>query len=132
MKAPPRPSEAAPGLEKSNRRLAFAVDDAFYGLGPGEGYLESIRPQLAALDRTQVDHAIQAHLNSPGMYMVFITADAEAFKELLLSGDATFITYNSDPAAEIAAEDELIANFPIDVAEEDITIMGIEEVFEGN
>jgi zinc protease len=112
-----------------SRRLSFAVDDAFYGLAPG--YLASIRPELAALDKATVDAAIRRHLASEGMYMVFITADAEAFKELLLSGEGTYITYSSEPTAEIVGEDHEIANFPIDVAEEDIRILDISEVFEG-
>lgn len=111
------------------RRLSYAVDDAFYGLKPG--YLASIRPELAKLDKAQVDAAIRRHLDTEGMYMVFITADAEAFKQLLLSGDPTPITYAGEPSPEILAEDEEIASFPIPVAEEDITIMDISEVFEG-
>jgi hypothetical protein len=113
-----------------SRRLRFAVDDAFHGLGRN-GYLASIRPELAALDRAAVDAAIGRHLASDGIYMVFITADAEALKELLLSGEGTYITYSSEPPPEITQEDHEIANFPIDVAEEDVRILDISEVFEG-
>ncbi len=63
--------------------------------------------------------------------MAFITADAQALKEMLLSGEGTYITYAGEQPPEIVAEDEEIANFTIDVAEEDITIMDISEVFEG-
>lgn len=110
------------------RRLAFAVDDAFYGLEPG--YLASIRPELARLNKPVVDEAIRRHLDSPGVYFVFITADAEALKALLLSGEPTPITYAGQPSPEIIAEDLEIAAFPIEVAEEDITIMAITDVFE--
>ncbi|GMR13721.1 MAG: hypothetical protein BMS9Abin29_1936 [Gemmatimonadota bacterium] len=113
-----------------SRRLAFKIDDAFFGLGENE-YLASIRPELAKLNKETVDAAIRRHLDSDGMYMVFITADAQAFKKLLLSGEGTYITYAGEQPPEIVAEDEEIANFPIDVAEEDITIMDISEVFEG-
>lgn len=114
-----------------SRRLAFAVDDAFYGLVGPRGYLAAIRPELAKLDKERVDGAIRTHLASPGMYLVFVTSDAEALKALLLSGAPTPITYNSDPSAELAAEDVEIASWPIRVAPEDITILPIAEVFEG-
>jgi zinc protease len=116
--------------DTTSRRLAFAIDDAFYGLEGDAGYLAAIRPELAKLDKARVDAAIREHLAAPGYYMVFITADAEAFKALLLSGDATGITYNGEQPPEILSEDEEIANFPIPVTEDAITIMSISEVFE--
>lgn len=112
------------------RRLAYRVDDAFFGLGEN-GYLASIRPGLAALDKESVDQAIREHLGSDGMYVVFITADAQALKELILSGEATYIEYAGEQPPELLAEDEEIANHPIAVAAEDIVIMDIAEVFEG-
>ncbi|MDH3458663.1 MAG: insulinase family protein [Gemmatimonadota bacterium] len=111
-----------------NRRLAYAVDDAFYGLR--SGYLASIRPGIAALTLDQVNAAIRRHLQDQNMYLVFITADAEAMKQKLLSGTLTPITYAGEKSPEHMAEDEAIASFPIPVAAENITIIGINEVFE--
>ncbi|MGD2216549.1 MAG: pitrilysin family protein [Gemmatimonadales bacterium] len=112
-----------------SRRLAYALDDAFYGIG-GDGYLESIRPGLAALSLEGVNESIGDHLQYDNMYIVFITRDAEAMKAKLLSGVATPITYAGERSAEHMAEDELIASFPIPVTEDNITIIGIDEVFE--
>ncbi len=111
------------------RRLAYAIDDAFYEI-PGDGYLSSIRPGLEELNANRVNAAIQRNLQYDNMYIVFITADAEGMKQKLLSGVATPITYAGDKSADHMAEDELIASFPIPVDEEDITIIGINEVFE--
>jgi hypothetical protein len=113
-----------------SRRLSYAVDDVFYGLGPGNGYLESIRPALAALDKATVDAAVEKHLGYSGMYVVFITSDAEAVKELILSGRPTPITYAGQQPPEVLQEDIEIAAYPIEVAPEDIRIMDISEVFE--
>ncbi len=113
-----------------SRRLAFAIDDEFYGLEGDDAYLAAIRPELAKLDKAGVDNAIRSHLGAQGMYMVFITADAEAFRDLLLSGETTPITYAGNQPPEILAEDEEISTFPIPVRPEDITIMDISEVFE--
>jgi zinc protease len=112
-----------------SRRLGYAMDDAFYALGRN-GYLESIRPGIAALTLDQVNGAIKRHLQYDNIYLVFITADAEAMKQKLLSGEPTAITYTSEKPAELLAEDQEIASFPIPVSEDKITIMGIDEVFE--
>ncbi len=111
------------------RRLAYAIDDEFYGLG-SNGYQEWIRPGIAGLTVEQVNAAIRRHLQYDNMYVVFITADAEAMKRKILSGEPTPITYNSEKSPEHMAEDELIASFPIPVREENITILGIDDVFE--
>jgi zinc protease len=112
-----------------SRRLGYAVDDAYYGMRES-GYLESIRPGIAALTLEQVNAAIREHLQYDNMYLVFITADAEEMKQALLSGAATPITYAGEKPAELMAEDEEIASFPIPVREENITVIGIDEVFE--
>lgn len=112
-----------------SRRLAYAVDDEFYGLGR-PGYLASLRPGLERLTLDGVVAAVRENLQYDNLYLVFITADAEAFKQKLLSGEATPITYAGERSAEHMAEDAEIAAFPIPVEEANITIMGIDEVFE--
>jgi zinc protease len=110
------------------RRLGYAVDDEFYGLEPG--YLSAIRPAIEGVTVEQVNEAIGRHLQYDNMWVVFITDDAAGMKRKLLRGVATPITYAGEKPAELLAEDELIASFPIPVEEEDITIIGIDEVFE--
>lgn len=112
-----------------SRRLAYAVDDAFYTIADG-GFLASIRPGLAGLSLSQVNQAIKQHLRYENMYIVFITQDAEGFKRKLLSGAPTPITYAGAKPPELLAEDEEIARFPIPVKEENVRIIGINDVFE--
>jgi zinc protease len=112
-----------------NRRLAYRVDDAFYGLDE-PGFLASLRPELNALTQADVNAAVRRHLDSDGMYLVFITRDAEGFRQKLLSGEATPITYAGPQPDRILAEDRIIARYPIPVRAEDITVLRIEEVFE--
>ena len=112
-----------------SRRLAYKIDDEFYGVG-GDGFLASIRPGLADLSLEEVNQAIRKHLQTGNMWVVFITADAEGMKELLLSGEPTPITYAGQKPDELLAEDAEIAAFPIPVDEDDITMLGIEEVFQ--
>ena len=112
------------------RRLGFAVDDAFYGMPP-PGFLRSVRDQIASLDQAEVDAALKRQLASNGLYLVFITRDAEALRKKLLSGDATTIRYAGEQPAEVLEEDRAIASFALPVTEAKIEIFDISEVFEG-
>jgi zinc protease len=111
------------------RRLGYAVDDQFYGIG-SPGYLASLRPLIDKTTPAQVNAAIKKHLHDDAMYLVVITANAEAFKTKLLGGDATAITYAGQRPAELLAEDKRIAAFPLNVKAGDITILPIDKVFE--
>jgi zinc protease len=71
-----------------SRRLAYTVDDAFYGI-PAPGYLAEIRPGLDATTPEGVNQAIRRHLQYGNMWMVFITRDAPHLRQLLLDGTAT-------------------------------------------
>mgnify|MGYP001016437504 CR=1 FL=1 len=112
-----------------SRRLAYAIDDAFYGI-PAPGFLASIRPGIAQLTPEQVNAAIREHLQAGNMYVVFITADAQAMKRKLLSGRPTPITYAGERSQAVLDEDREIAAFPIPVRAEDITILPIDQVLE--
>lgn len=112
-----------------SRRLAYRMDDAFYGLGR-PGFLASIRPGLETLDAGTVNEAIRHHLQAGNLYLVLITADAEGMKQKLLDATPTPITYAGPQPPEVLEEDQEIAAYPIPVDDEDITILPIEEVFE--
>lgn len=112
-----------------SRRLGYAIDDAFYGIDE-PGYLRTLRAKLDAATPEQVNAAVRKHLQYEDMYLVVITADAEAFKQKLLSGAATPITYAGERSAELLAEDKIIASLPIKVGESDIRIIPIDKVFE--
>lgn len=112
-----------------SRRLAYAVDDAFYGID-APGFLQSVRPELADLSLDEVNQALEDHLQYRNLYMVIITSDAQGMKDLLLSGDPTPITYAGDKPDELLQEDQEIARFPIPVKAENIRIIPIDQVFE--
>ena len=112
-----------------SRRLGYAVDDEFYGIR-APGYLASLRGMIDATTATEVSAALKTHIQDENLYLVVITANAEAFKKKLLSGEATSITYAGQRPAQLLAEDKIIASFPIKVKETDITIMPIDSVFQ--
>ena len=111
-------------------RLAYAVDDAFYGTSE-PGYLQTVRPSLEALTVNEVNDAIGEHLQLENVHIVFITNDAEGLKQKLLSGEPTPISYAGEQSQALLDQDEEIMRFPIPVTEEDITILQIDEVLEG-
>jgi zinc protease len=112
------------------RRLAYDVDDAFYGI-PDPGFLAGLRGRIHDLTPSQVNDAVRRHLDHRGSYqIVIITSDAEGFRQKLLAGAPTPITYAGERSAELLAEDIEIAAYPIPVRPEDITIIPIGEVLE--
>jgi zinc protease len=111
------------------RRLAYRIDDVFYGL-PEPGFLASIGPGLDALTVETVNAAIKRHLRARNMSVVFITQDAEGMKKKLLEGTGTPISYAGKQPQEVLDEDKIIASYPIPVTPDDIVIMNIDEVFE--
>lgn len=112
-----------------NRRLAYRVDDAFYGI-PDPGFLASTRPGLDGLTLDEVNAAIRRHLQAEDLYLVMITQDAEGMKQKLLSGEPTPITYAGAQPEHVLEEDREIASYPLPVTEADITVVRVEDVLE--
>ena len=111
------------------RRLAYAIDDAFYGVEPG-GFLGSLAAAIDAVTPEQVNTAIRRHLRADSFHLVVITSDAAAFKRKLIGGQATPITYVGERSAKVIEEDESIARWPIKVTDEDVTLIEIDRVLE--
>lgn len=112
-----------------NRRLGYAIDDEFYGIGK-PGFLQSLKAAIDNVTPQQVNAAIKKHLQHDNLYLVIVTADAAAMKAKLLSGAPTSITYAGQRPASLLEEDKAISALPIKVAEADITIVPIDKVFQ--
>jgi zinc protease len=112
-----------------NRRLAYRLDDLFYGLDE-PGFIAGIKPGLEALTLEKVNAAIKRHLQAKNLAVVFITQDAQGMKQKILSGEPTPITYTGQQPREVLEEDKVIASWPIPVKPEAIRVMKIDEVFE--
>ncbi len=111
------------------RRLAYRLDDAFYGIR-APGFLASTKAGLDALSLERVNEAVRKHLQAKNLWVVFITQDALAMKKKLLEGTETAITYAGKQPQSVLDEDKLIARYPVPVAEKDISIVNINDVFE--
>jgi zinc protease len=112
-----------------SRRLAYRLDDVFYGIAR-PGHLGSIRPELDKLTQKAVNQAIRKHLQPDNMWVVFITEDAEALKQKLVSGEPTPIAYPAEKPAWVLDEDKKIQTFPMPVKAENVRIININQVLE--
>jgi zinc protease len=111
------------------RRLAYRMDDAFYGI-PDPGFLASMRKGFDALTLSTVNSALKKRLQAQNLWVVFITQDAEGLKKKLLEGTETNIAYAGKQPQNVLDEDKIIARYPIPVKPADITILNIDQVFE--
>jgi zinc protease len=112
-----------------SRRLAYKIDDAFYGL-PAPGFLENARQTISQLTLESVNAAIKKRLQTKNTQVVFITKDAQALKQKLLKGEATTITYVGKQPESVLEEDKIIAGYPISVKESDISIINVNDALE--
>ena len=99
----------------------------------GSGSRASCSRCKAAIDATtpeQVNAAIKKHLQADNMHLVVITADAAGFKQKLLSGAPTTITYAGQRSADLLAQDKIIGSYPLKVKEADVRILPIDKVFQ--
>lgn len=113
--------------DTTRARLAYAVDDRFYGIG-NEGHLARFRKMMDEITLDEVNAALKKHLSSENMKIAVVTGDAEGLKSALLEDAASPITYASPKPPEILAEDEVIATFPLHVA--GVQVVPVDRMFE--
>ncbi len=114
-------------------RLGYAVDDRFYAFGdatlPDEGHLARFARMMKALTLADVNAAIERHLSGQPI-TIAIVADGAADLVAQLTSDAPApISYESEMAAEILAEDREIAGYPLEVAVDAVETIKLDEVF---
>ncbi len=116
--------------ESTHDRLGYAIDDRFYGL---DGHLASFRRQLGEITHDEVNAAIRKYMKVDDLVIAAVTEDAEGLKTALTSGAATPVHYppGIEKSAEIRAEDETIAAWPLGIRAEDVTITPVDAMFAG-
>jgi zinc protease len=116
--------------ETTEQRLGYAVDDRFYGLD--ESHLARFRRMMDEVTLEDVNAAIEKHLQTENLVFAFVTANAEALKTALTSGAPSPIDYGAlEKPAEILAEDEEIEKHPLEISAANVTIVPVEEMFQG-
>jgi zinc protease len=108
-------------------RLAWALDDRFYGI-PGS-HLARFRKMMEAVTLDEVNAAVRKHLRVPGMHIVFVTPDAAALREALIANAPSPIEYESPKPEAVLAEDRWISVFPLRIRAENVKIVKVDELF---
>jgi zinc protease len=108
-------------------RLGYALDDRFYGIDGS--HLERFRAMMDQVTLADVNAAIKKHWKYGTMQIAIVTKEGQSLKEALLNDAPSPITYSSPKPQEILDEDKAILSFPVKVAEKDIEIVQVGELF---
>lgn len=114
--------------ETTEERLGYAVDDVFYGIG-APGHLERFRRMMDELTLEEVNSAVARHLKLENMTIATVTGDARGMRETLVNGAPTPIEYATPMPADVLAEDEHIAGFPLEIEARNVAVVGVDDVF---
>jgi zinc protease len=115
--------------DTTERRLGYAIDDRFYGIGE-EGHLQRFGRVLDELAVEDVNAAVAKYLQYDDVKIAIVTGDAAGMKQALASDTPSPIEYSTPKPEAILEEDRRIAGLPLDVASESITVVPVEEMFE--
>lgn len=113
----------------TSAKLGYALDDRFYG--SESEHWSHYGEVLDDITREEVNAALKKYLNFGDIKAVFITPDANGLKNAMVNNDPSPITYQSAKPDEIHKEDERISTYPLEVKPENVTIVEVDEVFEG-
>lgn len=111
----------------TSQRLGYALDDRFYGISGS--HLEIFRRSMDEVSQAEVNAAVKKHLQYDNLHIVFVTKEAEALKEALVSDAESPITYATPKPDEVLAEDQEIIGFPLEVLPENVKIVPVAELF---
>lgn len=111
----------------TTERLAYAIDDAFYGLD--EPHLAKFRRLMNELTLEDVNAAMKKHWQTKNLRIAVVTKGADAFADALVQNAPSPITYSSPKADAILAEDKVIETFPLKVKRENVRVVPVAELF---
>lgn len=111
----------------TTERLAYAIDDAFYGLA--EPHLTKYRRIVDELTLADVNAAMKKHWQTRNLRIAAVTKDAAAFADALVQDAPSPITYTSPKPEAVLSEDKIIGSFPLKIPRENVRIVPVAELF---
>jgi zinc protease len=114
-------------MDGQSRQLGYSLDSRYYGI---ENFADYVRDGLGKLTLADVNRVIRENLQTKDLQFVFVTRDAEDLRQRLVSDQASPITYDADKSKELLDEDATISNATLDIAEDKVTIVKAEQVFQ--
>ncbi|HUJ25839.1 MAG TPA: insulinase family protein, partial [Myxococcales bacterium] len=121
--------------QTDERKLGYALDDAFYGMG---GFLSSWRAALRDVSAERVNAAWKKWIDPSKLEIVMAGTGMAQLKAALLAGTPTPIQYQKDAtgktpekSAAQLAEDKVIEAFPLGAnGDADVQVTPVEQMFE--
>ena len=113
-------------VQTTSRRLGYAMDSRFFDTG---FFVDEIRTRLESLTVDEVNAAIRRHLQADNLAVAIVTRDAGAFRDELLSGEPSAVTYNAEVGEAILAEDEAIKPYPLAINADRVRVVPVGEMF---
>ena len=113
-------------VQTTSRRLGYAMDSLFYGT---EFFVDEIRRRLELLTVDEVNAALRRHLQATNLAVAVVTRDAVAFRDEILSGTSSSVTYNTEVGEAILAEDGVIKSYPLTIKRDQVRVVQVDEMF---
>ena len=114
-------------MDGQSRQLGYALDGQYNETG---NFADYVRDGLSKLTLADVNRVIRENLQTDDLQFVFVTKDAADLRQRLISDQASPMTYDADKAQELLHEDAVISALPLGFADDKVTIMAAEEVFQ--
>jgi zinc protease len=114
--------------ESLDRRLGYALDDLFHGAE--EPFLDRARERFGQATLAEVNAAAAEHLEPGRMKVVIVTEDGRALADQLVGAAAAEVHYHTPKPPEVLEEDESIVDLDLGLEEDDVDVVGVEEVFQ--
>jgi zinc protease len=112
----------------TTQRLGYALDDRFYGIQGS--HLEIFRKMMGEITREEVNAAIRKYWQYGNMQIAVVTKNAAAFRDALVAGTPSPITYRTAKPESVLAEDKEIVVFPVKVTKDNVKIVPVTEVLQ--
>ncbi|MEE9295533.1 MAG: pitrilysin family protein [Phycisphaerae bacterium] len=113
-------------VKTQSRQLGYALDSKYYGIAVFADY---VRAELGRLTLNDVNQAIRKHLQTRDVKFVFVTKDARDLQQRLVSNQSSPMTYNT-PKPELADEDAVIQDWPLNLPAERVKVIPADTLFE--
>jgi len=114
-------------MDGQSRQLGYALDSQYYGT---ENFADYVRDSLNKLTLADVNRVIRENLQTQDMQFVFVTKDAADLRQRLISDQTSPVTYDADKSQELLDEDATISRSMLGFAEDKVTIVKAEQVFQ--
>jgi zinc protease len=111
---------------RQDQQLGYALDSRWYGMGE---FTDFMRSALKKLTLSDVNAAIKRHLTSDQLSVVIVAKDAAGLKQALVSDAPSTIRYDGDKPKALLDEDKAIGVLKLKIAEANVKITPIVEVF---